>query len=388
MLINFLKEDGAGVTVRGEAEDDGLAGLGVFLNELAGEGALLFLGGVGIVELIRPDGEDDLVAILLVELVDVVHQLGTPLVEAAVDVALDAILGVSAGVQRGDAALGVDVVGDLLHVGHEELVGDLLGEEGSLLGAPVVMDVDEVERRIVLAKHVDDLAGHVGRALEEVLDRVGLILVDQREGGGHEVHEGDQALKPEAVDQGDLSGVALVDLVFLGLLSPFPGLDIGNLDDVSPVVDVVEQGVTGVDDGAAGGGHELPLQAENVHRVLAQAAAETQAVKLGVEVAVFARHGDPEGLFLVIQRAEVLARGDRRVVHLELGEACIGLVNFNDFQLALNKGNLSEHRVTSFLRYTADSIAILAGKVKPHLHIFCQINKTRIGDVRKRPRRA
>ena len=110
-----------------------LAGDAVGLHEALGGVALLLVGQIQ--GQLQVNGDDDLVAVLLEQLLGVVHGLRRPGLPAAGDVGLDAGDVVAAGVHVGHEALGLDVVTELLHKGHDHFHGGFLFRHRCLQGA-------------------------------------------------------------------------------------------------------------------------------------------------------------------------------------------------------------------------------------------------------------
>ena len=208
-----------------------------------------------------------------------------------------------------------------LQVGDDHLPHGGQAEEGSPLGAPVIVEVDHVAVQILLVVH-HVLVIEGGQLIEEAVHRFLLILVDEGEGGVFKIHEGDEPLE-EAGEDGDHQGAAGLDVALLiPLAHGLPVhqiLHLGEGDIVLPMVEILHLGLAGTDHGAAHGGDILPFHAEHVR---AAGLAQVQFLRLEDEAAgdiVRAHGGDhlgvavaghPEGELLAQEQHVVLLGGD------------------------------------------------------------------------------
>ena len=137
----------------------------------------------------------------------------------------------------------------LLPVGLEELAEHLRGDEGAALGADVVGHPHGV-RLIVLDVLFSDLEMEVEEPLHHGLDLLGLLKACAEALG--KAHEVDKALEKarDIVGHDDL--LAAVDLleVLLGHHLPVHAAEVGELDYVAPLGDVVYHELTGLGDSA------------------------------------------------------------------------------------------------------------------------------------------
>ena len=173
-----------------------------------------------------------------------------------------------------------------------------------------------------------------------------LVLVDQRYGGGLKIHHRDQALKKaaaevDALHQGGVGEIVL--LLFIGTC-PVPVSGVRHGDVFLPLVDIRHLGVAGLDHGAAGGLHKDPRDAEAVHPS-AGAPGHVFGVAADHDRGHLAGGGDPHGRFALIEPQHIFARGNGRVVSVELEKPG----KTADYLQLVRRELLNRHLHSSFL---------------------------------------
>ena len=175
------------------------------------------------------------------------------------------------------------------------------------------MNIDKIHQRIQFAELVNHPAGQVGGGCEQFFDGVLLFLIDQGDSSLHKVHKGNQPLKPETVDQGHFMREAGIQRRCLRFFLPAPVRDIRNLNNFFPVVDIIQQGRAGADNGTAGGFHVFPFNAEYVCDIGLTAAAKVFCIYFGARHHQFAEGGHPEGLFIIEKGNHIFPGCDRGI---------------------------------------------------------------------------
>ena len=213
-------------------------------------------------------------------------------------------------------------ISQTLQVGQNHLPDGIRGEEGCPLGTPVIVEHNAVHGEI-LAVVGDECLIHIAQLGEQGVDGILLVIVDDGHGGAFKVHEGDQTLK-QAVLEADLERAlaALEALICLGPAFPVQCVHIGELDDVGPVIHILQGGLAGLDHGAAGGRNEYPLNAEQVGAallLLGQQGSQVHDLRTGnvvdvdpaLDIQDVREGGDPHHFAVPLQGGqEILSGGD------------------------------------------------------------------------------
>ncbi len=158
------------------------------------------------------------------------------------------------------------MVGEPTHIRHDHLLGQSGGEEGLLLGTPVIMEEHGVHIGIGLHDLVEDADIQIGQLVEESGHVVLAVFIGQSHDGAFELHQSDQSLIETGLEP-DLVEVFLLQILVVvqsGGTGPIPGFDVGPDNLLAPLGDVLQEGMAGTDHAAADGLDVFPFHTEHI----------------------------------------------------------------------------------------------------------------------------